>query len=79
MTEEIVENLEEIRDLPLLKIEVYWENEGRQWIASSLNFRGLAIGNRYYDRLLKDVRRVLIKLFEIKNPKIEVITNTRIL
>ena len=66
--------MDEIQYPDILKVKIYWCNEDKIWIATSTNFNGLVLGHKSYDVLLKDIKRVLIRLFDIQNPVVEIST-----
>ena len=66
-----------VKSKPIYKIRIFWDDEGKQWIAESKNFRGLAINHKSYEELLKYIEWAVPDFLEIKEPPIEISTDKR--
>ena len=59
------------------KIRIFWDDEGKQWIAESKNFKGFAINHKSYEELLKYIEWAVPDFLEITDPPIEISTEKR--
>jgi hypothetical protein len=64
--------------IPTIKIKIYRDNEGQQWVAIGQNIRGFVITDKSYEHILEYIEWAVPDFLEIEHANIKIRTEKKI-